>query len=782
MEYHDFLQSKNLIALPDGIAIEDSQINPALYPYQRDIVKWACWKGRAAIFAGTGMGKTLMQLEWARLMNQRTLFVAPLSVARQTIKEATKMLGMELIYIQSSDSVQGDDQWYITNYERLKDINPKKFGAVVLDESSILKNPQGVTKKKLIEMWAKTPYRLACTATPAPNDLLELGSHAEFLGVMSSDEMKSIFFTYNNAGGTSKSDSYRLKKHAANAESPSNFYRWLASWGIAINKPGDLGYSNEGFILPPLHVHMEAVNGNYTHDGMLPGFFMGSISATDAKHIRRKTIDDRASLVADKVNRSNEQWIIWTGLNDESDSLIKLIPDAVDVHGRLSPEDKADKLNDFAEGRIRVLISKVDIAGFGMNFQNAHNMIFMGIDYSWEGYYQAIRRVWRHKQQYEVNVYVVTSTQEETIFKTILSKEKEALTMTEELINASRIYSMEELQTRYIQEWKYATDVKESNGWKMLLGDSVERMREIPDNSVDMSIYSPPFADIFVYSATPRDVGNNTNTEDFLKHYRYIVEENLRITKPGRMCVVHIADARALKSVDGYVGKKDLSGDIIQLYIEAGWLWKQRITIDKNPQAQAIRLKDHGLLFKTLKKDSADLHGGHADYILVFRKPGTNEVPVTPFQNGDVSSEDWIRDAHPVWEDNEPKIDLKRLHSMSREQIIDWIALTAGAWNDIDETNTLNERIARGDADERHLCPLQLDLIERCIRLWTNPGETVFSPFAGVGSEIRSAIKLGRKGIGIELKPEYWKTACKYCGEAESVGTNDLFAHAGIKF
>lgn len=777
-DYHDFLQSKSLVAMPDGIEVKIEDINPQLYDYQKDIVKWSCWKGRAAIFAGTGMGKTLMQLEWARLMGQRTLFVAPLAVAVQTIKEAIK-LNMELIYIQSSDSVVGDHKWYITNYERLKDINPKKFGAVVLDESSILKNPQGVTKKKLIEMWSKTPYRLACTATPAPNDLIELGSHAEFLGVMNSDEMKSIFFTYNNAGGTSKADSYRLKKHAANPHSPSNFYRWLASWGIAINKPSDLGYDDTGFILPPLNVHYKAVNANYTPEGMLPGFFMGSISATDAKAIRRKTIKERTELIADMVNASSEQWIIWTGLNDESDSLIKLIPDAVDVHGRLTPEDKAGKLNYFAAGKIRVLISKVDIAGFGMNFQNCHNMIFMGIDYSWEGYYQAIRRVWRHKQEHEVNVYVVTSTQEETIFKTILAKEKEALNMTNELIQSSRIYSMEELQTRYVQEWKYATDVKEGHGWKMMLGDSVERMKEIPDNSVDLSIYSPPFADVFVYSATPRDVGNNTNTEDFLKHYRYIVEENLRITKPGRMCVVHIADARALKSVDGYTGKKDLSGDIIQLYVDAGWIWKQRITIDKNPQAQAIRLKDHGLLFKTLKKDSTDLHGGHADYILLFRKSGENQVPVTPFQNGDVSSEDWIRDAHPVW--GEDDFDLKMLKSMSREQLIDLLAMSNGAWNDIDESNTLNERVARANEDEKHLCPLALDLIERCIRLWTNAGETVFSPFGGIGSEPYCAVKLGRKGLAIELKPEYFHVACRNLASAEQLSGNDLFSYAGLK-
>lgn len=774
-DYHEFLQKKSLIALPDGIEIKPEDISPLLYDYQRDIVKWACYKGRAAIFAGTGLGKTIMQTEWARLMGKRTLLVAPLEVGRQTAEWAKEYFNFEWRYIQSSDSVQGDHLFYVTNYERLKDFNAAKFGAVILDESSILKNPQGVTKKKLVSMWAKTPYRLACTATPAPNDLLELGSHAEFLGVMDESEMKSIFFSYDS--GAEGRNGYRLKKHASKADSPSNFYRWLASWGIAILNPSDLGYSNEGFILPPLNVDLVTVDANYTPEGMLSGFFIGKISATDAKKIRKQTIEERANKIAEMVNASQEQWIIWTGLNDESHALLNLIPDAIDVHGGLEPEEKADKLNDFAKGRIRVLISKVKIAGFGMNFQNCHNMIFMGIDYSWEGYYQAIRRIWRHKQQYPVNVYVVTSSQEASIFQSILDKEKEAMNMTQELINSSRIYSMDELKNRYVQEWKYATDEKSGNGWRMLLGDSVERMHEIPDNSIDMSVYSPPFADIFVYSATPRDIGNNSNMTDFLKHYEYIVKENYRVTKPGRMCLVHIADARALKSVDGYVGKKDLSGDLIELYIKQGWIWKQRITIDKNPQAQAIRLKDHGLLFKTLRKDSTDLHGGHADYILVFRKPGVNETPVTPFQNGDVSADDWIRDAHPVWSDS----DLKALQSLSREQLIDLIAGVNTAWNDIRETNTLNERVAKANDDQKHLCPLQLDLIARCVRLWTNPGEVVFSPFAGIGSEGYEAIKHGRKFVGIELKPEYWEWACRNLQEAESLTGNDLFAYSGVK-
>lgn len=276
----------------------------------------------------------------------------------------------------------------------------------------------------------------------------------------------------------------------------------------------------------------------------------------------------------------------------------------------------------------------------------------------------------------------------------------------------------------------YITDDASGTDWRIMLGDSCERMAEIPDESVDLSIYSPPFASLFVYSPSIRDLGNSATREEFIEHYGYIIRENLRITKPGRLACIHVQQLTTTKNLHGYVGLTDFRGDVIRAYQDAGWRFYGEVTVNKDPQSQAIRTKAHALTFATKNRDSAGTRPALADYLLIFKKAGDNAVPITQTDGHwtRVSNEDWINWAQPVW------------------------------W-DIKETNTLNVRVAREDADERHICPLQLDFIERCVRLWSNPGETVFTPFAGIGSEVYVARKFERVGLGIELKPSYWRTA-----------------------
>lgn len=271
---------------------------------------------------------------------------------------------------------------------------------------------------------------------------------------------------------------------------------------------------------------------------------------------------------------------------------------------------------------------------------------------------------------------------------------------------------------------EYMTAEESGDTWDMWMGDSCERMAEIPDESVDLSVYSPPFAMLFTYSDSDRDLGNCDSREEFFEHYGFIIRENLRITKPGRICCVHVQQLTTTKATHGFQGLTDFRGDVIRAYLDAGWIFHGEVTVNKDPQAQAIRTKAQALMFVTKNRDSSMTRPALADYLLLFRKPGDNEVPI----KNDVSNEEWIDWAQPVW------------------------------WN-IRETNTLNAKVARDDADERHICPLQLDFIERCVRLWSNPGEVVFSPFAGIGSEIHTAVQLGRRGLGIELKPSYWRTA-----------------------
>lgn len=742
MDYQEFLKTKQLKVQKAGKPLSMS-IHPTLFTFQHDVVKWVVEKGRAAIFADVGLGKTAMQLEWARQLNERTLIIAPLAVAQQTVVMAHDLLGMTVKYVRSTEELQDDAQFYITNYEMVEKIDTSTISAVVLDESSILKAFSGVTKKLLVQQFKDTPYKLCCTATPAPNDLLEIGNHSEFLGVMNSNKMTSIFFIHgeDDNGGT---QTYRLKKHAE-----QEFYRWLSSWAVALRKPSDLGYDDTGYDLPELHTELITVDAAYTPVGMLPGFGVGAISATDAKKLRRQTISERAAIVAEMVNNSSEQWLIWTALNEEAETLNAMIPDSVNVHGGLKLEDKVTGITDFTSRQTRVLITKASIAGMGINMQQCRNMLFFGVDYSWESFYQSVGRIYRFGQSADrVNVYVVTSQQELPVYHSIERKGREARKMTEGLIKASRDFMQEELHDKSSGTLQYREDEARGRMWRLLLGDSAQRMREIADNSVGLSVYSPPFANIYIYTAIAEDLGNCLTQEQFMQQYEYIIRENLRITMPGRVCCVHIQDKKMYANRDGYRGIYPMSDEIVQAYINAGWDYRARITIDKNPQLVATRNKDTDLLFVTGKRDSTCLAPMHTDYLLVFRKPGDNPVPVKPYDSGEMTENEWIEWAHAVW-------------------------------YGIQETNVLNTTVAKANEDERHICPLQLDLIERCIKLWSNRGETVFSPFAGIGSEPYSAVKLGRYGLGIELKPEYFRTAVKNLQTAETAsGQMDLFSWA----
>lgn len=754
-EYLQFLESKRLSSQPIGLDIPKEVLHPKLFDFQRDIVHWALSKGRAAIFADVGLGKTGMGLSWSQhITDLPVLCIVPFpAVARQIEREAREVWGYDNVhYVRNSEHVE-NGHVYITNVDamvtgkvKVEHFNPAKFGAVWLDESSILKNLTGTQKKMLVEFASGIQYRLATTATPAPNDLIEIANHSEFLGIMSGNVLMNngtvgaTFFTYDSNGVGNK---FRLKRHAHEA-----FYRWLASWAVAMKKPSDLGYSNEGYELPPIEYHVIEVGSEYTPEGMLPGFAPQVISATELGKVRRAALTDKVAAAAGLVNNSDEQWIVWGKLNDETAALEKVLTGSVDVHGSLDPEVKGDLMEAFIAGDKRVLISKSSIAGMGMNFQHCSNMLFFGLDFSWESFYQSVGRVYRFGQQKPVHVWILISSQETNIYKVIQQKGKEATKMTLELIEAAKDYTIQELKNLYTNEWQYATDTTETDNWKLMLGDSALRLREVPDESIDISIYSPPFESLFVYSATEHDLGNCAGHDEFFAHYGYIIRENYRVMKPGRLTCVHIQDTRAFKNLDGYIGRKDLSGDVIEAYQEAGFVFWQRITINKNPQVQAIRLKAQDLLFATLKKDAASLAGGMADYILVFKKPGQNEVPVLPMDNGEMTENDWIEWAHPVW-------------------------------NDIKETNVLNVKMARNADDTKHVAPLQLDVIERCLKLWSNPGELALSCFAGIGSEGYEAIRHGRRFVGVELKPEYYKSAIHNLQNAERVKSQrTLFDYA----
>ncbi len=719
-DYVRFLAGKKRIAAAIGPVIDPEAVNPILFPFQRSLVVWAVRKGRAALFADTGLGKTFMQLAWARLTGVPTLIVAPLSVARQTSREAEN-LGIHVRYSRGGARQAAIE---VTNYEMLEHFDPAEYGAVVLDESSILKAVDGKTRTRIIEMFRDTTYRLACTATPAPNDLAEIGNHAEFLGVASQTEMLAEFFIHDSGGAGDRSG-WRLKGHAER-----EFFRWLASWSMSVRKPSDIGYANDGYDLPPLTVTPAFVHADYIPEGQL--LFGGLKGITDRSKVRKATAGDRVALAADLVNRTPGQWIVWHGLNDEGEALIRLIPDAVLVEGSQSPEAKAEALEAFQDGKHRVLITKPRIAGFGMNFQNSHQMAFVGLSDSWEAYYQCIRRCWRFGQTEPVTAHVVLSDAEAAIYENVMRKEEEAARMADSLMAAVADFERLELEGDGERN-DYRTDEATGSGWRMLLGDSTERIKELADCSVDFSVFSPPFSSLFTYSPSDRDLGNSRDDEQFWQHFRFIIGDLLRVLKPGRNIAVHVQQIPRTVARDGFTGLKDFRGDTIRAFEGEGWQYHGEVCIDKDPQAQAIRTKAKGLLFVQKERDRSWLRPAFADYILVFRKPGENAVPIRDDQ---VSNEDWISWARPIW-------------------------------YGIRESETLNAAEGRDDRDEKHIAPLQLETIRRCILLWSNVGDLVFSPFGGIGSEGFVAVQQKRRYLGIELKPSYWQAAIRNLQRAE---------------
>lgn len=722
LSYENFLQSKSVTVPSRGPIIPDSAINPILFPFQRVQVVWGTRKARCALFDDTGLGKTFMGLEWGRLIcGGNKLYVGPRSVIYQAIGEAQK-LGISLEFSRDG----APHPMTMTNYEMISKFNPDDFEAVILDESSILKSLDGKTRGRLIDMFRDTPYRLCCTATPAPNDIAEIANHAEFLGIMTRVDMLATFFVHDDEG-------WRLKGHA---EEP--FYRWLASWAMSVRRPSDLGFEDTGYVLPGLDIEPVFVESDFQPDGTL--FFTKLKGITDRSRVRRGTLKDRVIATADMVNADSDQWLIWCGLNPESEMLTAQIPDAVEVKAARKPEEAEERariFEDFQNGKIRVIVTKPKIAGFGMNFQNCHKMAFVGLSDSWEAYYQCIRRCYRFGQTEPVKAYIVLSEAERSIYDNVQRKEKEATDMAEKLVKNVREFEKAEI-TAGTMAFEYKTQTEQSERWKIMLGDSAERFREVESESLDLSVFSPPFMSLYTYSPTERDLGNSRDEATFFKHFAYIIPELLRATKPGRNCCVHVSQVPAMLVRDGYIGLKDFRGKTIIAFESAGWIYHGEVIIDKDPQAQAIRTKSKALAFAQLHKDGSWLRPALADFILVFRKPGVNAVPVIP----DITNEQWIEWARPIW-------------------------------YNISETDTLNVAEGRTEKDERHICALQLETIERCIRLWSNKGELVASTFAGIGSEGYEAIKLGRRFVGCELNPAYFPVTVKNLKRAEAEFTQD---------
>jgi DNA modification methylase len=484
-------------------------------------------------------------------------------------------------------------------------------------------------------------------------------------------------------------------------------------------------------------------------------FRMPGMSATNIHAELRRTMDDRVNAAVEIANASDEQFIVWCYGNDESALLARLINGAVELTGSDKDTVKEDRIAKFLSGKARVLVSKPSIAGSGLNLQCCRNDIYVGLTHSFEQFYQSSKRIHRFGQTREVRRWIIQTDTDDGVMATIMRKQDQHDTMRS-LMKFTRENLMEESTFTQMK-----TDITLATGedWQLYHGDCVRVARDLPDESVGLSLFSPPFADVFCYSNDIQDMGNCNGLSDFMVQFGYLIDQLSRITMPGRHCAVHCCDLLSTKWKDGEIGFKGfidaierafcgdpndiisqvssaLTSSIVEKFKTAGWVKHSQITIWKDPVTEMQRTKAHGLLYKTLRSDSSKSRVGSPDYLLVFRKKGDNPVPIT--------------------------------HTFESFPLDLWQEIASPVWMTIDQGKVLNGKLAREQADERHICPLQIDVIERALTMWSAKGDTVFSPFTGIGSEGYCSLRMGRKFIGAELKESYWKTACRNLTEARA--------------
>lgn len=747
MDYYQFLEKKAKKIVYSGFEIEESELNNKLFDFQKFTVKRALKAGKYAIFADTGQGKTPMQLEIAKQVVKKTngmaLILAPLAVTSQTIEQGCKFEIKVCKWYENNSNI------HIANYEQLSNIDTEKYNCILLDESSILKNETGKYRNLLIEKFKYTPYKFCFSATPSPNDPMELGNHAEFLDVMTYNEMLAMYFV-NDQKETQK---WRLKGHAI-----ERFYEFVSVWAIMYSHPKDIGFKHDGFDLPELEIIEHKVNTPIEPGKLFNGI---AVSATDYHSALRDTENERIDETI-KIVKSipiNEQIIIWAKQNNEAVSIYKKLIllgyDCRNVQGSDSPEKKERDLVGFAHKEFKILITKEEIASMGLNYQNCGYQIFNSVDFSFEKTYQAMRRSWRFGRLEKVTCFMVTTDRQVNVIETQKRKQKQFEQMRHNMQKAV----LKNLNNKLTTMNNNSMDIKTDKYW-LMRGDCVQRIKEVPDKSVDIMIFSPPFADLYVYSNKVEDMGNVTSYDQFKEQFKYLVKEIKRVIKPGRIVAIHSMNLPTLKSRDGYIGLRRFNSMIGDLFEAENMYLHSEHAIWKDPLLAAVRTKTKGLAHQQLLKDSVQVRTGIFDLIQCFKTKEENETPIEhelltnyiPLYEGDGFprtiegfNEYWGYDPESKYSKNE-----QYSHHI-------WQRYASPVWMDIDATDTLQYMLARDNNDEKHICPLQLPVIRRLLTLYSKKGETLLSPFGGIGSEGYEAVRYGLYSISIELKESYFE-------------------------
>lgn len=819
MTYREFLEQKIDVAPLSGLDVAEDELNPVLKPHQRVSVLWALRGGRRALFARFGLGKTAMQLEWCRLVQKhaggKALIVLPLNVKREFVDDAEHLLHMPPpVYVRNmAEADAADAPILMTNYERVRDgdIDPRRFTAVSLDEAATLRSFGSKTYQVFLDKFKGVRYKLVNTATPSPNRYKELIHYAGFLEIMDTGQALTRFF---------KRDSTKAGNLTLYPGREREFWIWCASWGLFLQKPSDLGFSDEGYSLPPLDIRYHRLDTDLADagcdkDGQLKLARDAAFGLRDAAREKRESIAARVAEAKRIIDSDPEaNFVIWHDLEEERRAIQAAIPEAVAIYGTMDVEEREKRVEDFAYGRTRLFATKKSLSGSGCNFQRyCHRAIFLGIDYEFNDFIQAIHRIYRFLQAEPVIIDIIYMDSESEILRALKQKWKQYDELTETMEQLIRTYG---LGTAALETLKRTIGVERvevtGNQYKAINNDCVEELKSWPDNSVDMILTSIPFGNHYEYSPSYNDFGHNPDDDAFFRQMDYLTPNLLRVLRPGRVAAIHVKDRILFGNATGLgmPSVEPFHADTIQHFMRHGFVFFGMVTIVTDVVRE--NNQTYRLGWTEQCKDGSKMGVGCPEYLLLFRKLPTDttkayaDVPVKK-RKEDYTRAQWQIDAHAFWRSSGDRLVTKaeveaapvdKLQAVyrrySRDHVYSYdehVALAKkldqegrlpatfmvcapgswsdGVWDDINRMRTLNTS-QRLKKREMHICPLQLDIVERAINRWSNPGDTILDPFGGLMTVPYMAVKMQRYGVGIELSCDYFRDGLGYLQEADEAG------------
>lgn len=832
MTYKEFLESKIELAQDSGFEVNPTDINKALKPHQRDAVIWALKGGRRALFESFGLGKTIQEIEFCKQVidheGGRALIVLPLGVKQEFTQDAVNVLGYDApVYCRSMEEVEScDSSIVLTNYERVRDgdIRPDYFVATSLDEASVLRSFGSKTYQTFLDKFKNVPYKLVATATPSPNKYKELIHYAGYLEIMDTGQALTRFF---------QRDSTKANNLTLYPNMEDEFWLWVSSWALFITKPSDVNpkYSDEGYVLPPLDVRWHEIPIHYgdTSDktGQMQLFTEAAAGLKEAAEVKRNSIDQRVEKMKEIVESSPEEhFLLWHDLESERKAILKAIPEVVDIYGSQDYDLREKRVIDFAQGRINLFATKKSISGSGCNFQRyCHREIFLGIDYEFNDFIQAVHRCYRFLQTDTVVIDIIYMENERQIKEALLEKWKNHNHMVKKMTDIVKKYGLSPASKIKRLERKMGVETVKVQGkhYTAVNDDCVEECRRIESNSVGLIHTSIPFGNHYEYSANYNDFGHNENTEKFFEQMDFLTPELLRILEPGRVAAIHVKDRVLFGNATG-TGMPTIEpfhAQCIEHYMKHGFQYFGMITVVTDVVRE--NNQTYRLGWSEQCKDGSKMGVGCPEYILLFRKLPTDKSnayaddPVKKTKE-DYTRAQWQIDAHGYWRSSGDRLiskdelkefsvdDLQRVYrEYSRSNVYSYeehvklaeeldkndklpatfMVVAPGSWNNLDVWDDINRMRTLNTTQSRrrqqmHVCPLQLDIVERIINRYSNEGDMVLDPFGGLMTVPMTAVKMKRYGYGIELSCDYFRDGVGYLQEAENeIETPTLFDFMG---